>query len=120
MSQALTYTNPKGGQLALRNVGVCLVTVTLTTDTYATSSGGVTVDLSTILAGATTRGTIAVSDILQIDGLTSDGHSVVFTLGTTLANGTMRLYVSGASEIADGSTTKTVRLRIWLGGGSLS
>ena len=119
MSQALTFTNPKVG-VAVRGVGLVLVTNTLATEAYATASGGMTVDLSTILGNATGRGSIAVTDILDVTGNTSDGYTVVFTIGSTLANGTMRLYTSGGSEISDGNLTKTVRLRIWLAGGSLS
>ncbi|HYV63301.1 MAG TPA: hypothetical protein VE958_11540 [Bryobacteraceae bacterium] len=118
MALTTAFTNPIGGHPALRAPGCIFVNVLTGGATYATATGGVAVDLATILAAASTNG-IAVADIIIIDGASTDGYRAVFAFasGTTY---NMRLYTSGASEIADGAVTKTVNAKIWLAGGSLS
>lgn len=118
MALTSAFTNPLGGQPALRSVGAIFVTVSTGGATYATATGGVPVDLAAILLAASKKG-IAVGDVIQIEGTSSDGYKAVFTYDVT-TSWNMRLYTSGASEIADGATTKTVHARIWLAGGSLS
>jgi len=120
MALSTSFTNPIGGQLALRNVGAIFITVTTGGATYATATGGVAVDLATILAAASTNGIpTGTNPILAIYGRSADGYTATFTYSaTTVWN--MRLYTSGASEIADGAVTKTVEAIIFLAGGALS
>lgn len=119
MALGTAFTNAIGGQLALRSLGGIFLTVTTGGATYATATGGLAVDLATILAAASQNGIpTGTNPILAIYGRTNDGYTAVFTYSaTTVWN--MRLYTSGASEIADGAVTKTVEAIIFLAGGSL-
>lgn len=118
MALATSFTNPIGGQLALRSPGAIFVTVATGGGTYATASGGIAVDLATILAASTSYAALTQASVLAIYGRSNDGYTAVFTFSTgTTWN--MRLYTSGASEIADGAVTKTVEAIIWLAGGAL-
>lgn len=120
MALSTAFTNPLGGQLAYRAPGAIFITVSTGGATYATATGGLPVDLSAILTGASQKG-ISTSSIIIIRGNSSDGYTAVFTQdATTATTYNMRLYTSGASEIADGAVTKTVYAIIHLAGGSLS
>lgn len=117
MAGSVSFTNAAGGQQALRSPGMIFTTVLTGGDTYATATGGVSVDLATILTYATTKG-IAVGDVVAIYGRSNDGYTAVFTFSATTV-WKMRLYTSGASEIADGAVTKTIECIIYLRGGAL-
>jgi len=120
MGLTTAFTNPIGGQLALRSIGGIFITVSTGGATYATATGGVDVDLATILAAASQNGIpTGTNPILAIYGRSNDGYSAVFTYSATTV-WKMRLYTSGASEIADGAVTKTVQAIVYLAGGSLS
>lgn len=116
MAASVAFTNPIGGQAALRMPGAIFVTVSTGGATYATPTG-VAIDFATILAAASSFG-IAVADIVGIMGVSNDGYNCLFTFssGTTW---NLRMWTSGASEIGDGAVTKTVKAIIWLAGGSL-
>lgn len=116
MALTTTFTNPKGGQVALRNTGSIFITIATGGATYATASGGVAVDLTATLATASSGG-IAVGDIIDIVGLANLGYSAVFTFSSA-STYNMRLY-NGITEIADGAITQTVKAIIFLAGGSL-
>lgn len=117
MALTTSYTNPMGGQMALRSPGAIPLTVSTGGGTYATASGGIAVDLTNILTGASQNG-IPAGAVIAIYGRSSDGYTATFTFSSGFT-WNMRLYTSGASEIADGAVTKTVEAMIWLGAGAL-
>ncbi len=75
------------------------------------------VDLAGILAGASTNG-IPVAAVIDITGRSNTGYHAVFTYSATTV-WTMRLYTSGASEVADASNSQIVKAIIWVAGGAL-
>lgn len=116
MALAATFTNPKGGQVALRNTGSIFVTIATGGATYTSASGGMSADLAAILSGASTGG-ISASDVVDITGMATTGESAVFTFSTG-TTWTFKIF-AGTTEASDGAFTKTFKCIIWLAGGSL-
>jgi|SRR3982751_2444474 hypothetical protein len=86
-----------------------------TTDTYATASGGFTVDLTAPLADLK----IAAPDIIFMTGTTATNHAIK---GTAVAGGntfTVRL-LNGITEIADGALTQTLSMVLFYSQGATS
>lgn len=106
----------------LRNTGLIALTLVATGATYATATGGWNVPLAALFAaggGITYQKAINPLDIVAIFGYTTDGYLVTGALNaTTNTTLNIRLFTSGASEIADGTPTKTATILILLGGGS--
>lgn len=116
-----TLANPAQPGI-LRNTGLIAITLVATGATYATATGGWNVPLATLFTagsgGITYQKTINPLDIVAIFGYTTDGYLVTGALNaTTNTTLNIRLFTSGASEIADGTPTKTATILILLGGG---
>jgi hypothetical protein len=97
-------------------VGVAPFSV-VSTDTYATASGGISVDISTILTALS----IQFSDVLCLlsIGTTLTGHVPTAIKTTTAGTFTIRLW-NGTSQIADGAITQTMQFLLVYSPGSAS
>jgi hypothetical protein len=106
MAQANTYSFAhRVAGTKILHPGVLPITVTLTADTYATASGGVTVDISTQIA----ENDVANADVFdKFSGYTDTGHLAVFTKTATAGEYTVRLW-NGTTEASDGATTAVIR-----------
>lgn len=93
------------------HVGLVMLSV-VTTETYATPAG-FSVDFSTIL----TQLGIRFADVLDISGTTLTGHTVTPIKTSTAGTFTIRLW-NGATEIANGALTQTLRLRMYYSQGA--
>lgn len=107
----------------LRNAGLIVCTLVGTGATYATATGGWNVPFATLFTagsgGITYQKTINPADIVAVYGFSTDGYLVTGAINaTTSTTLNIRLFTSGASEIADGTPTKTVTLLIFIAGGS--
>lgn len=87
----------------------------VTTETYATATGGFGVDFTDFL----TLLKIADIDILFIIGMGILGHSAIFTKTGSGDAWTVKLW-NGATEIADGALTQTIRGAIFFSPGASS
>lgn len=102
--------SPKAAQ-----VGLVLLSV-VSTDTYTTASGGITVDFSTVLTDLK----IQFADVLALVGTpTLTGHTPVAIKTTTSGQFTVRLW-NGATEITNGALTQTMQLLMFYSQGSAS
>lgn len=116
MALSIAYQNAAGGPAALRNLGCIPIIISTGGATYATASGGLVVDLTSILANASLNG-IPYADVIGVyAGLSTDGYTCPFTLVAITTN-TMRMYLSAGTEIADGAVTKTINALILVRGG---
>ena len=96
------------------SIGLALVSFALTTEPYATATGGATLDLSTVL---TSLG-IAPADIVELSGPPSaTGHMPSFAKQATAGQYKVRLW-NGATEIADGNITQSFTGRLFYNPGA--
>lgn len=109
---AIDQTHPISPKHA--NVGLFLLSI-VSTETYATATGGFTADLAAplLLLG------IKHTDVLAILGSTATGHRVTATIQATAAQWKFRLF-NGSTEIADGALTQTLTLVCFYNQGSPS
>jgi hypothetical protein len=95
------------------HIGLVVLSV-VSDETYATATGGFTVDLAVPLAALG----IAFADVIAVSGEpTLTGHTPVATKQATAAQFKVRLW-NGATEIADGALTQTVVLYVWFSQGA--
>lgn len=102
--------SPKAAHVGLVRISV------VSTETYATGSGGFTIDLAATLAALG----ISPLDILTVTGPpTLTGHVPSVTSVSAAGVATLRLW-NGTAEIANGALTQTVRLNIFYSQGAAS
>lgn len=129
MSQ--TITKVSGIQHSYERISTWIpFTVALSAETYATASGGISVDLSTPIAllGAGTAQPLSVNDVVAATGTyissTLTGNNVVCTVvkssGIPTGAITVRLLNAESAETADGAKTGTLTLYVLFGQGSRS
>lgn len=117
MAQALTYmaSLPRIGP-RVEKVGVLLILLTFTTETYAAASGGITVDLTALLA----EQKINFGDVLdKSSGISANGHVAILTKTATAGQFTVELFVSAGTEITDGAITQAVTVHLQFAAGGV-
>jgi DNA-binding transcriptional regulator LsrR (DeoR family) len=109
---AIDQTHPISPKHA--HVGLVQLSI-VSTETYATATGGFTADLAVPLLALG----IKHADVLAIIGGTATGHRVDATRQATAAQWKFRLW-NGSTEIADGALTQTLTLNVFFHQGSPS
>lgn len=106
---ALSTSTPRATGARIGKVGVLALVFTFTTETYTSASGGIIVDLTTILADQR----INFKDVLdKVQAFTDNGHNVILTKQATAGQFGVKIFTSGGTEIIDGATTQTVRANL--------
>ncbi len=109
MALTVAYSSQLGINF-LRSPGMAVVTVTTGGASYATASGGLVIDLTTLLTAGATGLPVGLNfagmPAFGI-GASALGHLAVFTKTSTSGQFTMRLW-NGTTEIGDGAVTQTV------------
>ena len=105
----------------LNDVAMIKATITASATVYATASGGLPIDLFSILGTVSPQAArINVRDVLEVRGISTLGWNAGnWTAGTptaTTAPGTIRLW-NGITEAADGATTATIPVTIFIARG---
>jgi hypothetical protein len=97
------------------HIGMVVISV-VSTETYATATGGFTVDLAVPLAALG----IAFADVISVSGEpTLTGHMPVAIKQATASQFKIRLW-NGSTEIADGALTQTLILRVFFSQGAVN
>lgn len=129
MANAVVSLVTNGVTLEARAIMLLPISVVLSSTTYATASGGITVDFSGIIRqptntlssiqgyygagtseGGSTRFKLEWTDVIdQAFGTYSGGDTVVPTKSATYGQFTVRLF-NGETETADGAKTGTLKL----------
>lgn len=125
MSQAITKV--VGIQHGFERIATIVpFSIAFTAETYATASGGITVDLSTLigLQGTGTSQQLCVNDIVHSFGFYSGGDTVVPatpTKSSGIPTGAINIRLfNGETETADAAKTGTLTLFVLFGQGSRS
>jgi hypothetical protein len=105
MANTITVTpqhHVTGGRI--NQVGLLPLSI-LTTETYATASGGITVDLGPTLD----LYEIQHADVILVFGVSTVGHAAVVTKTATDGEYTVKLW-NGTTEASDGALNNTLKL----------
>jgi hypothetical protein len=122
MADATIALSPQAGRVSpVNDITAIKAVITATATVYATATGGLPIDLFSILRSVSNPAApINSRDVLDVQGMTSTGLQVgSWTAGTptaTTAPGTIRIF-SGATEQADGAVTNTIPVMIFLARG---
>ena len=100
--------NGINGLTFVRSAGLMLVTVTVS-DTYASASGGITVDLATVMTNPPTGITYANNCAPFAFGFTTLGYTAIATKTGTASTYTVKLW-NGTTQFSDGAITATLYL----------
>jgi len=123
MADATIALSPSAGRVAVCNdLAAIKAVITATATVYATASGGLPVDLFSILRTASPSQSAPINskDVLDVRGTTAAGGNVhTWTAGTptvSTAPGFVRIF-NGATEQADGAVTTTMPVMIFIARG---